>query len=145
MIEDYLIECKNLYLEIPIYDQSKRLFSQSEFKHFSKNLIGSKKLQESNKIVSKILDNINFRLFKGDTLGLVGHNGCGKTTLLRVLAGIYTPTRGTVKVKGTVNSIFNIGSILNPDATGYENIQIVKLYFLNKKLKCNWGCRLSCY
>lgn len=132
MIEDYLIECKNLYLEIPIYDQSKRLFSQSEFKHFSKNLIGSKKLQESNKIVSKILDNINFRLFKGDTLGLVGHNGCGKTTLLRVLAGIYTPTRGTVKVKGTVNSIFNIGSILNPDATGYENIQIVKLYFLNK-------------
>jgi len=132
MSKNILIKCENLYLEIPLYDQSKRLFSRSQIKQFSNHLIGSQKIQKSNKIVSGILDNINFELFEGDTLGLLGHNGCGKTTLLRVLAGIYTPTAGKATVNGTVNSIFNIGSILNPDATGYENIRIVKHYFMNK-------------
>ena len=129
---DILIKCKDLCLEIPLYDQSKRLFSKSKIKDFSNNLIGSQKIEKSNKIVSKILDNINLELYEGDTLGLLGHNGCGKTTLLRVLAGIYTPTSGLAEVNGSVNSIFNIGSILNPDATGYENIKIVKLYFTNE-------------
>jgi ABC-2 type transport system ATP-binding protein/lipopolysaccharide transport system ATP-binding protein len=72
--------------------------------------------------VVRALDQVSFRLGKGDRLGLVGHNGAGKSTLIRVLADIYTPSVGRVERNGTLLPMFDIGIGFDQEATGYENI-----------------------
>jgi homopolymeric O-antigen transport system ATP-binding protein len=60
---------------------------------------------------------------------LIGQNGGGKTTMLRVIAGIYPATSGTVDVDGTVFPLLGTSLAMNVDATGYENISMIaKLY-----------------
>lgn len=68
------------------------------------------------------LRDISFELREGDRLGLMGHNGAGKTTMLRMLAGAYPPTRGRVVSVGRVSTLFSATPGLNPDGTGRENI-----------------------
>ena len=54
----------------------------------------------------------------------MGHNGCGKTTLLKVISGVYHPEIGNVKIDGRISPFLNVHAITNPEATGYENIKI---------------------
>lgn len=68
------------------------------------------------------LNNLSFRLEEGDRLGLVGHNGAGKTTLLRTMAGIYTPTSGTVTQEGRLSTVIELGAGLDHELSGHENI-----------------------
>lgn len=72
--------------------------------------------------VIRALSNIAFKVEEGDRLGLVGHNGSGKTSLLKVLAGIYEPTEGMISIKGRVTSMINIGAGMDGDASGLQNI-----------------------
>jgi ABC-type polysaccharide/polyol phosphate transport system ATPase subunit len=72
--------------------------------------------------VVRALDQVSFRLARGDRLGLVGRNGAGKSTLIRVLADIYAPSAGTVERTGTLIPMFDIGIGFDQEATGYENI-----------------------
>lgn len=68
------------------------------------------------------LDDVSLDLRQGDRLALVGHNGAGKSSLLRVLAGIYHPHRGHVEAGSPVSGLFNISLGFRPEATGYRNI-----------------------
>lgn len=68
---------------------------------------------------------ISFELKEGDKFGLIGHNGAGKTSLLKVLASIYPPTSGTVEIEGHVESFLATGFGLEQEETGRENIQFV--------------------
>ena len=68
------------------------------------------------------LKDVSFELRRGDRLGLIGHNGTGKSTLLRALAGVYPPTSGELVVRGERASVFSATSGFVPSATGYENI-----------------------
>ena len=68
------------------------------------------------------LRNISFRLEDGDRLALIGHNGAGKSTMLRVLAGVYAPTEGRITHKGRRQALFDLGSAMSTDINGYENI-----------------------
>lgn len=68
------------------------------------------------------LQNINFDLFEGDILGVVGKNGAGKSTLLKILSKITRPTKGTIKVKGKLSSLLEVGTGFHPELTGRENI-----------------------
>ena len=68
------------------------------------------------------LKNITIEIGAGERVGLLGHNGAGKSTFLKLLAGLYPPSAGVRVVKGTVRSIFEIGLGFEPDATGRENI-----------------------
>ncbi len=68
---------------------------------------------------------ISFELKDGDKLGIIGHNGAGKTSLLKVLASIYPPTHGTVEVDGHVESFLATGFGLESEETGRENIKFV--------------------
>ena len=61
------------------------------------------------------LRDLSFGLERGEALGLVGRNGAGKTTALRVLAGISRPTRGQVKTSGRVASLLNVGAGFHPE------------------------------
>lgn len=70
----------------------------------------------------KALDTVNLNLGPGDRLGVLGKNGAGKTSLLRLASGIYQPTQGEVDIKGSVGSLIDIRLGFNPEASGRENI-----------------------
>jgi lipopolysaccharide transport system ATP-binding protein len=68
------------------------------------------------------LRNINLQIKNGERVGLIGPNGSGKTTLLKIIAGITTPTSGTIKTSGRVVSLIDLAAGFHPDLTGVENI-----------------------
>jgi lipopolysaccharide transport system ATP-binding protein len=72
----------------------------------------------------KALDDVDFKIEPGEVLGIIGHNGAGKSTLLKLLARISSPTRGTLKVQGSVAPLIEVGAGLVPDLTGRENIYL---------------------
>ncbi|GAI09374.1 unnamed protein product, partial [marine sediment metagenome] len=70
------------------------------------------------------VDDVSFELKKGETLGLIGPNGAGKTTILKMLNGIILPDRGSIRMKGRVGALIQIGAGFHPQLTGRENIYI---------------------
>ena len=83
--------------------------------------------------VRQILDGISFSIPKGQAVGLIGKNGCGKSTTLKMLTRIYKPTGGTIQVKGRVSSLIELGAGFHPDMSGRENIYINASIFRLKK------------
>lgn len=69
-----------------------------------------------------ILDGVSFTLHHQERLALIGHNGAGKSSLLRVMGGIYQPSRGSCRIRGRVSTLFNSALGLNAEATGAENV-----------------------
>lgn len=69
-----------------------------------------------------ILDAVSATLHHQDRIALIGHNGAGKSSLLRVMGGIYQPSRGVCQVRGRVSTLFSSALGLNPAATGAENV-----------------------
>jgi ABC-type polysaccharide/polyol phosphate transport system ATPase subunit len=72
----------------------------------------------------KALRDVSFSLKEGDRLGLIGHNGAGKSSLLKLLAGIYQPTSGSISTEGKIVSTLNLALGMEAEATGIENIII---------------------
>lgn len=70
------------------------------------------------------LKNVSLNIKKGEKIGIMGPNGAGKTTLLEVIAGITTPSSGTVKTEGKVVSLIDLSAGMHPDLTGEENIYL---------------------
>ena len=69
-----------------------------------------------------VLDGISFQVRKGEAVGLIGKNGCGKSTTLKLLTRILHPNEGRVTVNGRVSSLIELGAGFHPDMTGRENI-----------------------
>ena len=70
------------------------------------------------------LDDVSFTVNKVDILGIVGFNGAGKSTMLKILAGVLKPTEGTVSVKGTIAPLIEVGAGFDPELTARENIYL---------------------
>lgn len=72
----------------------------------------------------KVLRGISFQVHRGEAIGLIGHNGCGKSTTLKLLTRIIYPDKGTITMKGRVSSLIELGAGFHPDMSGRENIYI---------------------
>lgn len=77
---------------------------------------------ESNIVWS--LKDISFSIAQGDTVGIIGRNGAGKSTLLKLLSQITSPTVGSIKVKGKIASLLEVGTGFHPELSGRENIYL---------------------
>lgn len=69
-----------------------------------------------------VLNGISFSIKKGETVAFVGHNGCGKSTTLKLLSKIIYPSSGSIEMKGRVSSLIELGAGFHPDMSGRENI-----------------------
>ncbi len=78
--------------------------------------------QPARKELFTALQDVSFAIPPGQTVGVVGKNGQGKSTLLSMLARIYRPTRGRITVRGRVASLLELSAGFQPEFTGYENI-----------------------
>lgn len=105
-----------------------KVFSHNQMAHNSiKNSIVhafSKKDKKLSKDEFYALKDINFTVNKGDFFGIVGRNGSGKSTMLKILAGIYQPTKGSVSVKGKLVPFIELGVGFNPELTGHDNVYL---------------------
>lgn len=121
---------QDVSLHYPIYGANTRSFKRT----LVDVATGGRLHNNDRKIVVNALQNISFKLNKGDKLGIIGHNGAGKSTLLKVLAGIYEPQQGSLQIKGKVSSLLDIHVGMQFEATGYDNIKLRSLILgLSKK------------
>ncbi len=70
------------------------------------------------------LRNLDLRIQPGESVALLGHNGSGKSTVLRLVAGIYRPTSGTITTAGRITAVIELGAGFHPELTGVENIRL---------------------
>jgi ABC-type polysaccharide/polyol phosphate transport system ATPase subunit len=70
------------------------------------------------------LEDVDLEIEQGITLGVVGRNGAGKSTMLQIISGVTQPTTGAVEVNGRLTAIFGLGSGFNPEFTGRENVML---------------------
>ena len=70
------------------------------------------------------LSHLDLRVERGESVALVGHNGSGKSTALRLIAGIYPPSEGAVVTQGRVVAVIELGTTFHPDLTGRENVEL---------------------
>lgn len=70
------------------------------------------------------LNGVNLEINKGDTIGIIGGNGAGKSTLLKILSRVTAPTKGSLKIKGRISSLLEVGTGFHPELTGRENVYL---------------------
>jgi lipopolysaccharide transport system ATP-binding protein len=115
------ISINNLSIQFPIYSSVTRSVRNSVLKAATGGrFTGASGAQ----LMVTAIDSINLDIRAGERVGLMGHNGSGKTTFLRSLAGGYPPTNGSVRIEGSISSFLDISLGMETEASGYENIYL---------------------
>ncbi len=102
---------------------SKRYRIQSETEPRSGLLAKAQRSRTRTKDFWAVKD-VSFRVRRGESLGIIGHNGAGKSTILKLLSNITTPTRGEITINGRLSALLEVGSGFHPELTGRENIYL---------------------
>ena len=123
MKEGNAIEVKNITKSFKVY-----LDRSNNIKDF---IIHGKRRRYENR---QVLKGISLEVKKGEAIGLIGHNGCGKSTTLKLLTRIMYPDSGSIEIKGRVSSLIELGAGFHPDMSGRENIFInASIFGLSRK------------
>jgi len=120
---DHAIEVKNVKKTFKIHQEKSNLLKDAVV------------LRNRNHIEKReVLQGINFDIKKGEAVGIIGKNGCGKSTILKLLTKILTPNEGIIQINGRVSSLIELGAGFHPDMTGRENVYInASIFGITKK------------
>lgn len=110
----------DLSLDLPVYGISNQVLKK-ELVRFLTGGVFSKDKQRK-QVHVKALDSIALTITSGMRVGIIGHNGSGKSTFLKIISGIYEPTGGKIQVKGRVSPLLDLMFGIDPDITGKDNI-----------------------
>ena len=77
----------------------------------------------------RALDGVSLEVAAGQTIGLIGENGCGKTTTLRLLAGVLSPSSGSIEIEGRVSALIELGAGFDRELSGEENVYLAGALF----------------
>jgi ABC-type polysaccharide/polyol phosphate transport system ATPase subunit len=103
----------------------RRFMHRNQFKTLKSALLTGSVIQDLTPDQTfTALDGISFEVPKGTTFGVIGENGSGKSTMLKLLAGITKPTRGSLRVDGRVSALIELGAGFHPEISGRENVAI---------------------
>jgi len=118
--ENTEFDSKDCAIEISHINKVYRLYNR-----------GSDRLKESlgltRKVLSKekrALDDVSFNVRKGETVGIIGTNGSGKSTILKIITGVLHPTDGVINVDGRISALLELGAGFNQEYTGLENVYL---------------------
>lgn len=115
------ITLDNVSIEFPIFNATGRSLTSSILKVATGGKLDA---DPNGRVLVKALTDVSFSIQEGDKVALLGHNGAGKSTMLRALGRVYSPTKGTAEIVGEVRSLIDLSLGINPEATGRENVFI---------------------
>ncbi|MDR3491447.1 MAG: ABC transporter ATP-binding protein [Gammaproteobacteria bacterium] len=115
------INLHSVSVEFPVYNVNARSLKK-EFLRLATG--GTVREDENHRVIISALNDISLTISHGDRIGLVGHNGSGKSSFLRLLASIYEPTRGKIDIQGHISPMLDLMPGIEMELTGYENIFI---------------------
>jgi len=113
------IEFENVGVDFAVYNASSRSLRRKLIQVATGGELNS---ATTGHVVVRALRNLTFRFEDGDRVGLLGHNGAGKSTMLRLLSGVYEPSTGIARREGEIGSLIDLSLGIDPEATGRENI-----------------------
>lgn len=112
-MEEYAIDVDHLTKTYKLYENNKRRIVEGLFPFVTP------KYKEFN-----ALNDVNFSVKKGEIVGIIGRNGSGKSTMLKIITGVLNPSAGSVSVNGKISALLELGAGFNPEYTGIENIYL---------------------
>ncbi|MBR4983275.1 MAG: ABC transporter ATP-binding protein [Lachnospiraceae bacterium] len=112
-MSEYAIEVNHLTKSYKLYANNKRRIIEG--------LVPGVKKQHT---VFNALNDVSFKIGKGEIIGIIGKNGSGKSTLLKIITGVLQQSAGEVKVNGRISALLELGAGFNPEYTGIENIYL---------------------
>jgi lipopolysaccharide transport system ATP-binding protein len=128
VMSDTIIQVENLSKKYILGHQQEGSSSYKSLRETIANGVGSlfKGRSEARAAQEEFwaLKDVSFEIKQGDRVGIIGRNGAGKSTLLKVLSRITEPTNGSIRIKGRVASLLEVGTGFHPELTGRENIYL---------------------
>lgn len=121
MCSEIAVSVENLSKCYQIYDQPRDRLKQFVLPKIQ-NLTGQAQKKYFREFWA--LNDVSFEVKKGETVGIIGRNGSGKSTLLQMICGTLNPTSGSIKTKGRIAALLELGSGFNPEFTGKENVYL---------------------
>lgn len=114
MNEEYAIRVKNVTKRYKLFDKN------GDRVRDALGLSGKKKLYKD----YYALRDVSFDIKKGETVGIIGVNGAGKSTILKIITGVLNPTEGEVEINGRISALLELGAGFNSDYTGLQNVYL---------------------
>jgi len=114
-----LVRAQNVHFSMPVTTRLSQSLRANPIAALGR-LAGTGKTRKFRPLIR----GISFELKGGDRVGLIGQNGAGKTTILRLLAGVLTPSTGRLEIRGGIQNLLNVSMGMQDDATGIENIYL---------------------
>lgn len=123
------IKLDHFTLAYPVFNGNARSLKKTLFGGVKRNFqkmspVGGEVTYEKNVAMVRALNALTFEIKAGERVGLVGHNGAGKSSLLRAMAGILESDSGELKISGEVHSLLDANAGMTMDLTGRENIRL---------------------
>ena len=116
------IEFKNIYKTYSISRFKYKRFTDDLGQIFQRALTGKKRTIQKEKFTA--LKDVSFSVKTGESLGIIGKNGAGKTTILKLISKVTYPDSGEIKVNGKIGAFIELGAGLHPELSGRENIYL---------------------